>query len=1613
MADKRTQYQRGGGVWYQKYRLTLDGAMSDYREAVEAAIAAKNDRKIMERWQSAKKGEIEDFNRTKPSFDVATAERVPSKPIRLYMLEKKEHYDDAVNEKIEAAKQQNKKGSRGPVVSSQKKSKATTPQQAEEDDEEDSNDKEEATQRAKDEVLTEMQTLQRQYDIACAKWNYESRILQAEYDEWQRRKDEYVSLGRIVAAQMMELVSVEIRQQLKQLSGARDDHTGVTKTDGWISIPEQIMKKVESIMSNSAFADEADKESLQIDFQTLVANATQGSRESIEEYIMRWEIILEKGRIAYGEQFDAVFSNSIRSRYLINGCSIKGIKEKIENDAIRTGILEYPADFNEAKKMIMGYRNILGRIRNPVSGALYQIKVEEEKPRVFKKLLDSQVSARTEKKEKRENKASKTHGGRCYRCGQVGHRKFECENDQKCFKCGKSGHVSYDCRSEEKDVKKGHNERRARVNIVESAYIGMVTARTGDKNEDDDNDEGWTLVTNKKNPKTNVMKTLENEIGDLQDVILLDSGAEISVFGNEKLLSDIRETDRVLNVTGIGKEIITSSTVGVYAALNIQVYVVRGLKTNILSYSQVEEETGKEFKRCGPHRSRGHEIEAVDGRVIKFEKVNKLYLYSESKDVTKMVNVNFNVKNINTNYYERLLTKKEREKASTARSALENLNMSEAELKNVIRSNGLKSLDIDARDVENAVQLFGQNESYIQGRMTKRNNAKMIVPNQANARDVSLWIDIMYFWDLPFLIGVTEYQLVIATSIENKGKSEIIRGVEEMKKLLAARNHTVRTAFMDNEAGARVESFLDIGIILKKVSRNVKVGKIDAMIREVKRRVRSQLASCKYVVPRSWVKHMVKCAIGQINILPRDIDGYNITPREYLMGVKVDAKHFRIRFGDVCEVHHGRDDNTIDKKTTKCIALEPTMSDDYSWRFYDIESKSLRQSCNFTKTHVTDELRRIIARINPDRVSELSFDDRIIVEDDEHNPTNIEEEVKIAEEIAIEEPSTQLEVDQSEVRTMKEDNNNIEAEIFRLSYAKAKSEYKDVADMAAEKEIGDLLQQGTFEPIEYASRKADLPGFLFFKAKHDANGVFTKLKARFVAMGNKIPIHIYEEEDIASATPVWQHVMAIFAIIAKENLYSKVIDIPFSYLWASNHMGHTLICDQMIARIILKVRPDWDKYVSQDGKMKVKIMKSLYGLKESAKLWYNHVKADLVEYGFEENPLDECVFNKNTKAGVITLILYVDDIHMSCHSREVIEDFVKFMKMKYGAITESEYDEYTYLGMYVRKRGGEMCLSCKKYIQDIIHDRKLKKYATPALDDLFKHEEDDEKLSKEEAEDFHSMIAKMLYISVRIRVDILLAAAYLATRVSCPTRRDGEKLLRVLGYLSAKPHVEVRINGNSLPTIEAYVDASFGSHVNKKSHTGIFVTLGEGPILVKSVKQRIVSKSSTEAELNGLSLSVSIIIGLGRFLHYQGVKVKEIIIFQDNQSVLKMVGHGKAISDNTRHIEINRFFVKQYVERGEIKLRYKSTKEMTADALTKPLQGEIFKTMFKRLSLYECTDDSESRINAVIIKGRVLSPDDFEVGQCNYGMRYFFSCQIHSWCRSETDLKDSKEKVEE
>ena len=151
-------------------------------------------------------------------------------------------------------------------------------------------------------------------------------------------------------------------------------------------------------------------------------------------------------------------------------------------------------------------------------------------------------------------------------------------------------------------------------------------------------------------------------------------------------------------------------------------------------------------------------------------------------------------------------------------------------------------------------------------------------------------------------------------------------------------------------------------------------------------------------------------------------------------------------------------------------------------------------------------------------------------------------------------------------------------------------------------------------------------------------------------------------------------------------------------------------------------------------------------------------------------------------------------------------------------------------------------------------------------------------------------------------------------------------------------------------SIKWYVDASFATHSDLKSHTGACMTLGRGMLINYSTKQKVNSRSSTEAELNGVDDKISKILWVSKFIESQGFTIENNIIFQDNMSAIKLEENGKDSSGSrTRHFDIKMFYIKNLIERELVKIEHCPAKSMIADYLSKPLTGAKFKKFREKI----------------------------------------------------------------
>jgi hypothetical protein len=221
---------------------------------------------------------------------------------------------------------------------------------------------------------------------------------------------------------------------------------------------------------------------------------------------------------------------------------------------------------------------------------------------------------------------------------------------------------------------------------------------------------------------------------------------------------------------------------------------------------------------------------------------------------------------------------------------------------------------------------------------------------------------------------------------------------------------------------------------------------------------------------------------------------------------------------------------------------------------------------------------------------------------------------------------------------------------------------------------------------------------------------------------------------------------------------------------------------------------------------------------------------------------------------------------------------------------------------------------------------ELTQYQNPGKKDLFTVVEEKE-LEDDEKRTFNALVAKLLYLAKRARPNVIMVISFLCMRVKAPTIDDWRKLEHLLGYLKRTRNRLLVLKPQRIFNIEAYVDASFVTHMDGKSHTGIFIKVGGVGVFFASRKQKCVTKSPTKAELVALLDNVGFVELFHEFLTFiLNCSIEMPTVYQDNTSVISLVtlGGGKV---RAKHLRTRMFLVMEAIKEKKLCVKYVHTYE--------------------------------------------------------------------------------------
>jgi hypothetical protein len=365
----------------------------------------------------------------------------------------------------------------------------------------------------------------------------------------------------------------------------------------------------------------------------------------------------------------------------------------------------------------------------------------------------------------------------------------------------------------------------------------------------------------------------------------------------------------------------------------------------------------------------------------------------------------------------------------------------------------------------------------------------------------------------------------------------------------------------------------------------------------------------------------------------------------------------------------------------------------------------------------------------------------------------------------------------------------------------------------------------------------------------------------------------------------------------------------------------------------------------------VKLERSLYGIRQAPKIWYDTLISEFHNLGFVELISDTCVFKHPTQQ--CYLLIFVDDIVILTRNEAFRQRVVSHLESKFklkdmgllrhfiGLQVDYDKDGTTHIhqGDYAEKICDTFDDNDQTRNTPYDDNQKFSTSQQPTSDD------DKREMS---SYPYRQLIGSLLYL-LCTRPELYFVVVSLSRFVSNPGLAHWLAGLAVLRYVKLTTIMGIIIKPFQNLELSVYCDSDWGSNTDdRKSVSGYIIYLGSTPIIWRSRTQKgKPAQSSCEAEYRALNDCINELVWIITFLTELGFQVPTPVrIYCDNISASDLA-YNPVNHDRTKHIDIRFHRIREYIIDGTVEIHYIPTDKNPADIFTKCV---ISKTFFNLLN---------------------------------------------------------------
>uniref|UniRef100_A0A2N9HHL8 Integrase catalytic domain-containing protein n=1 Tax=Fagus sylvatica TaxID=28930 RepID=A0A2N9HHL8_FAGSY len=457
-----------------------------------------------------------------------------------------------------------------------------------------------------------------------------------------------------------------------------------------------------------------------------------------------------------------------------------------------------------------------------------------------------------------------------------------------------------------------------------------------------------------------------------------------------------------------------------------------------------------------------------------------------------------------------------------------------------------------------------------------------------------------------------------------------------------------------------------------------------------------------------------------------------------------------------------------------------------------------------------------------------------------------------------------------------------------------------------------------------------------FTVKQNPDGTVDRLKARLVAKGFTQTYGLDYTET--------------FSPVAKLNSIRIIISLAANLDWPLHQLDvkNAFLHGDLTETVYMTQPPGFES----KGECVCHLKKSIYGLKQSPRAWFDKFSKAVVSHGMTRSQADHSVFFKKTRTGIVILVVYVDDIVITGSDKEGIQILINHLSSSF--LTKDLGKLRYFLGIEVARSKAGISLSQRKYTLDILQDTGYlgsKPVATPMEPNLKLMPDEGDFV--DDPDTYRRLVGKLIYLTIT-RPDISYAVSIVSQFMTNPRVPHMNAVIRILKYLKNAPGRGLFYRSSGHLRIEGYTDADWaGSPSDRKSTTGYCTFIGGNLVTWRSKKQSVVARSSAEAEYRAMAHTTCELTWLRTVLQEFGLLTQgPTPLYCDNQAAIHIASN-PVFHERTKHIEVDCHFVRSKVESKDIITPFVPSGSQLADIFTKALPKNAIDSICSKLGVID------------------------------------------------------------